>query len=165
MIYRVPELAIMNARETLQQNLPLLDPKIAEFIKPLVGSTEGPILDIMSGLGVVAEALSESGCDVRLLEEQRLFFVYRKQLWPNSKVIEMNIHPSVFKTNKKIFYASIIQNDEFLEFAKSVSRFVYNVGNFTVTSSFIYEATINNTENNTDLTENKNTEQTTAEES
>ena len=156
MTYKVPELAIMDARGKQLNNEPLLSPLLATFIEPLVGNTSGFIIEIMGGLGIISEALSESGCDVRLMEEQRMFFVYRKQLWPKSKVTEMNMHPSAFKTNKKIFYASIIHGEEFLEFAKSISTIVFNTENFTVT--YEHETPVNNTENNTSVTENKTTE-------
>lgn len=121
---RVPEIQSAAIRSKITNGIALVSAEFEEFAKSLAGKK---IVDIAGGMGEYAEHLSELGNTVSLMEELRLFFVYRRQVWPDSKVVEMNIHPSNIKYNNTPFNdLAIIHSGEFEELAKRIAKSSYN---------------------------------------
>ena len=136
---RVPELANMTARSLILEGKPLVDEATVDLLSFVNGSQ---VIEILGGLGEVSEHLSERGNNVRLLEESRLFFVYRRQIFPYSKVIEMNVSPSAIKVVTPYYDYAIIHSDEQKELALSMAKKAV----VNVSTKEIYEKTsINNT--------------------
>jgi len=77
---------------------------------------------VCGGMGRVAEHLSESGCDVTLLEPTRLCFSYRRNIVPNTKVKGWNIDPSTIKLNKKTYDYVIIRGSAHRDLAIRVAK-------------------------------------------
>lgn len=149
---RVPEIAIMFNRERGQDNTKeLLDEDLIEFLKEIKGQNG---IEIMGRLGFISEYLSRKGNTIRLVDEERMFFVYRGHIFRNSKVIEMNIHPMHISPNKKYYDFAIIHSDEFLDLAKNIAKTVYNVESMKIYE----EVTIDSNENNGKLPKNKDHE-------
>ena len=150
---RVPELA-MGATRPRVENLELdfVDDDIVKFLDPI---RESKVIEIMGGLGTAAEHLSVNGNTVDLLEELRLFFVYRRQLFPKSKVTEMNLHPQALKASKRHYDYAIIHSTEFLEFAQKIETQVYNI----TTKEVYAQVPINSTEVVSEMPKNDSTEQ------
>ena len=124
---RVPELAASANR--WRENGNYVDDGIENFLSPITNST---VIEIMGGLGLVAEHLSVRGNNVKLIEELRLFLVYRRQMFPKSKVAEMNMHPNTIKSQSQPYDCAIIHSDEFLALAKNIAKTVYNVSSMEI---------------------------------
>ena len=124
---RVPELAISASR--WRENGKHVDDDVADFLAPIVNSK---VIEIMGGLGLVAEHLSVKGNTVKLVDEDRLFFVYRRQMFPNSKVSEINNHPSVIQSQSQPYDYAIIYGNEFLPLAKNIAKSVYNMSSLEI---------------------------------
>lgn len=136
---RVPELANMTARSLILEGKPLVDDSIIELVSFIKGAQ---VIELLGGLGEVAEHLSERGNNVRLVEEGRLFFVYRRQIFPYSKVIEMNVSPSAIKVVSPYYDYAIIHSDSQKELALSMAKKAV----VNVSTKEVYEkASINNT--------------------
>lgn len=116
---RVPELANMTARSLILEGKPLVDDSTIELLSFIKGAQ---VIELLGGLGEVAEHLSEKGNNVRLVEEGRLFFVYRRQIFPYSKVIEMNVAPSAIKVVTPYYDYAIIHSDDQKELALSMAK-------------------------------------------
>jgi 16S rRNA A1518/A1519 N6-dimethyltransferase RsmA/KsgA/DIM1 with predicted DNA glycosylase/AP lyase activity len=119
-----PELAMTHERNKIINDIPMISDEIKDLLKPIVGQKG---IEIAGGIGIVAEHLSATGNSVRLVEELSRFFVYRRQLFPNSKVIEMNVGPHLINSNKQHYDFAIIHSDEWLNTAKNIANIVYNV--------------------------------------
>lgn len=119
-----PELAMTHERNKIINDIPMISDEIKDLLKPIVGQKG---IEIAGGIGIVAEHLSATGNSVRLVEELSRFFVYRRQLFPNSRVIEMNVWPELIKSNKQHYDFAIIHSDEWLNIAKNIANTVYNV--------------------------------------
>lgn len=123
---RVAEIAMMfnrgRAEDTTKE---LLDDDLIEFLGDIKPGSKG--IEIMGRLGFIAEYLSQKGSTVKLVDEDRMFFVYRGHLFPKSKVVEMNLHPSSIKSTVQHYDFAIIHSDEFVELAKDIAATVYHV--------------------------------------
>lgn len=135
-----PELAMTHERNKIINDIPMISDEIKDLLKPIVGQKG---IEIAGGIGIVAEHLSATGNSVRLVEELSRFFVYRRQLFPNSRVIEMNVWPELIKSNKQHYDFAIIHSDEWLNIAKNIANVVYNV-----TTKGTYGQITTNTEEN-----------------
>lgn len=114
-----PELDIADARAKIANGENLLTEKQITFLASVEdGST---VLELNGGLGLVAEYLS-ARAKVRLCDDGRLYFTYRRQIFPESKVTEMNISPYMLSTNNKLTDYVVIHNLEFLEIAKKLAK-------------------------------------------
>lgn len=134
---RVPELANMHARNLILEGNPLVDDETINLLSFINGSQ---VIEILGGLGEIAEHLSEKGNNVRLVEESRLFFVYRRQLFPYSKVIEMNVSPSAIKVVNPYYDYAIIHSEEYKDLALSMAKKAV----INVSTKEIYEKAIVN---------------------
>lgn len=119
-----PELAMTHERNKIINDIPLVSDEVKDLLKTVVGQKG---IEIAGGIGIVAEHLSATGNSVRLVEELSRFFVYRRQLFPNSRVIEMNVWPELIKSNKQHYDFAIIHSDEWFNIAKNIANTVYNV--------------------------------------
>ena len=119
-----PELAMTHERNKIINDIPMISDEIKDLLKPVIGQKG---IEIAGGIGIVAEHLSATGNSVRLVEELSRFFVYRRQLFPNSRVIEMNVWPELIKSNKQHYDFAIIHSDEWFNIAKNIANTVYNV--------------------------------------
>lgn len=136
---RVPELANMHARSLILEGKSLVDDAVIELLSFIKGAQ---VIEILGGLGEIAEHLSETGNNVRLVEESRLFFVYRRQIFPYSKVIEMNVSPSAIKVVTPYYDYAIIHSDDQKELALSMAKKAV----VNVSTKEVYEKTsVNNT--------------------
>ena len=139
--WNCPELAMTHERNKIINDIPLVSDEVKDLLKHVVGQKG---IEIAGGIGVVAEHLSATGNSVRLVEELSRFFVYRRQLFPNSRVIEMNVWPELIKSNKQHYDFAIIHSDEWLNIAKNIANTVYNV----TTKGTYGQITTNTEENN-----------------
>lgn len=144
-----PELAMTHERNKIINDIPLVSDEVKDLLKHVVGQKG---IEIAGGIGVVAEHLSATGNSVRLVEELSRFFVYRRQLFPNSRVIEMNVWPDLIKSNKQHYDFAIIHSDEWLNTAKNIANAVYNVTTKEVHNG---KVPVNNPEGSVDITENE----------
>lgn len=150
---RVPEIAMMyNRGRAEDKSQELLDEDMIEFLKEINGQSG---IELMGRLGFISEYLSKKGNTVRLVDEERMFFVYRGHIFKNSKVIEMNIHPSYISPSVKYYDFAIIHSEEFLDLAKNIAKTVYNVESMKVYE----EITIDSNEDNGKLPENEGVEE------
>lgn len=153
-----PELAMTHERNKIINDIPMISDEIKDLLKPIVGQKG---IEIAGGIGIVAEHLSATGNSVRLVEELSRFFVYRRQLFPNSRVIEMNVWPELIKSNKQHYDFAIIHSDEWLNTAKNIANVVYNVttkethGQKSAGETNNGKIPVNNSEGSVDIPENK----------
>lgn len=101
----------------LAGNIPL-DPDVIDILKTVSGS----VLDINGGVGRVSEYLSEKGCDVTLLDPNRLSFSYRRGIVPKSKVKCWNIEADAIKLDKPVFDYVIIRGLGYHDLAKKIAK-------------------------------------------
>lgn len=95
----------------------------------------------LGGIGIIAEYLSAHN-EVRLCEETRLFFVFRRHLLPKSTVIEINVDPRTLKYSKPYYDLVVIHGPAYLEQARMLSRnLIYDAS--TKTFERVVSATIN----------------------
>lgn len=144
-----PELAMTHERNKIINDIPMISDEVNDLLKGVVGQKG---IEIAGGIGIVAEHLSATGNSVRLVEELSRFFVYRRQLFPNSKVIEMNVWPDLIKSNRQHYDFAIIHSDEWLSVAKNIANTVYNVTTKEVHGKKSNEQElINNSEGSVDI--------------
>lgn len=123
---RVAEIAMMFNRGRAQDTTrELLDDDLIEFLVGIKPGSKG--IEIMGRLGFIAEYLSQKGSIVKLVDEDNMFFVYRGHLFPKSKVVDMNLHPSSIKSKTQHYDFAIIHSDEFIDLAKDIATTVYQV--------------------------------------
>lgn len=150
---RVPEIAMMYNRARGEDNTKeLLDDDMIEFLKDIQGQNG---IELMGRLGFISEYLSRKGNTVRLVDEERMFFVYRGHIFRNSKVVEMNIHPSYISPSVKYYDFAIIHSEEFIDLAKKIAQKVYNVESMKIYE----EITIDSNEDDGNLSENERDEE------
>lgn len=84
----------------------------------------------LGGIGEVSEYLANSkNCDVRLCEETRLYFVFRRNLLPKSSVTEINIDPRLLNYSKPCYDVVIINGPVYLEIARKLAKsLIVNIG-------------------------------------
>lgn len=146
---RVPEIAMMYNKERAQDTeRELIDDDLIEFLKDINGQNG---VELMGRLGFISEYLSRKGNTVRLVDEDRMFFVYREHIFHNSKVVEMNIHPMHINPSIKYYDFAIIHSDEFLDLAQKIAKRVYHVESMKIYE----EIAIDSNENIGNLPENK----------
>lgn len=88
----------------------------------LIDSVTGTVLDINGGVGLISEYLSNRGCQVTLVDPERLSFSFRKRLVPDSKVRTMNVDGHDIKLNKPLYDFVIIRNLTHVELAKKICK-------------------------------------------
>lgn len=86
----------------------------------LLGDIKGKLVIELGGIGAVAEYLSANN-DVKLCEETRLYFVYRRHLLPNSTVVEINMDPRLLNYSKPYYDVVIISGPQYLDIARRLS--------------------------------------------
>lgn len=101
----------------LAGNVPL-DDDVVEILK----TVSGTVLDINGGVGRVSEYLSEKGCEVTLLDPNRLSFSYRRGIVPKSKVKCWNIEADSIKLDKPCFDYVIIRGLGYYDLAKKIAK-------------------------------------------
>lgn len=101
----------------LAGNVPL-DNDVVDILK----TVSGTVLDINGGVGRVSEYLSEKGCDVTLLDPNRLSFSYRRGIVPKSKVKCWNIEADSIKLDKPCFDYVIIRGLGYYDLAKKIAK-------------------------------------------
>lgn len=151
-----PELANSDARNKIINNTPLVDSVVSKNLDTIVNSK---VIEIGGGLGEVSEYLSVMGNNVKLVEETRRFFVYRRNLFPDSKVVEMNVNPFAITTKLQHYDYAIIHSEDHLELAKSLATNVFNVEK----NSFYGQEPINSSEGLSDNPEIEVTPETVEE--
>jgi hypothetical protein len=109
----------MAAREKLSNGIPLLSDAEITFLSVIEAGSS--TLELNGGLGIVSEHLSAT-CRTKLCDDGRLYFTYRRQIFPKSSVIEMNISPYALSTSIRISDFVIIHNPEFLEIARKLAK-------------------------------------------
>lgn len=125
-IREVPEIGNMDLRNKIVNNLDLVDEETVKFLSSIPKGSK--IIEIEGGMGEISEHLSELGNSVRLIGDQRHFFVYREQVFPRSKVIPMNLNPDAIKAGNKVYYDyAIVHTGQYIPIAMSIANFVYNV--------------------------------------
>lgn len=95
-----------------------LDNDVIEILK----TVSGTVLDINGGVGRVSEYLSEKGCDVTLLDPNRLSFSYRRGIVPKSKVKCWNIEADSIKLDKPCFDYVIIRGLGYHDLAQKIAK-------------------------------------------
>jgi hypothetical protein len=70
------------------------------------------VLEI-GGIGILAEYLSTRGNEVRLCEDDSLYFDYREHVVPTSTVVRLNTSPHNLKSAKPYYDYVIIHSDEY----------------------------------------------------
>lgn len=113
-----PELDNMTVKSKIENKENLLGEDIINLLSTIKNST---VLELDGGLGLISEHLSATN-SVRLCDDGRLYFAYRRQLFPKSKVIEMNVPPSSINDNYKIVDYVVIHNNDFLDKAKKLAK-------------------------------------------
>ena len=89
------------------------------------------VLEI-GGIGIFAEILSQSN-DVALINDERLYTTYRKNILPNSAVECINVDPARLIINKPQYDYVIVNVKQYVELANSLAKTgVYN----TITESY-----------------------------
>jgi hypothetical protein len=91
-------------------------------IQNILEGVSGTVLDINGGVGRVSEYLSDRGCNVTLVDPNRLSFSYRKGIVPNSKVKCWNIEADTIKLNKPIYDYVIIRGLGYYDLAKTIAK-------------------------------------------
>lgn len=114
-----PELDIADARGKIANGEKLLTDEQKVFLEAIENGAS--VLELSGGLGLVGEHLSERA-NVKLCEDGRLYFTYRRQIFPESKVTEMNISPYALSTNNKLTDYIIIHSPEYIETAKKLAK-------------------------------------------
>lgn len=114
-----PELDIMDVKAKLSNNIPLLTDAQLTFLSVIPAGSS--ILELNGGLGIVSEHLSVT-CRTKLCEDGRLYFTYRRQVFPKSSVTEMNISPYALSTTIQISDYVIIHSPEFLDIASKLAK-------------------------------------------
>mgnify|MGYP003419771184 FL=1 len=114
-----PELDVMGVKAKLSNGIPLLDDEQIAFLSMIEKGSS--VLELNGGLGICAEHLSAT-CRTKLCEDGRLYFTYRRQIFPKSSVVEMNISPYALSTSIRISDYVIIHNPEFLEIARKLAK-------------------------------------------
>lgn len=121
-----PEIAVMKMRA----NSSLIGDDLKEFLSLVRDMT---VIELDGSLGNVSEFLSTTNKSVRLCEEGRLYFVYRRQMWPKSTVVEMNIAPEALNNSRAYYDCVVIHDESKLAIAEKLSkRLIVNVGNLTI---------------------------------
>ena len=95
----------------------VLDEEVLELLKDVNDST---VLEVNGGIGEVSEYLSKNNT-VSLTEERRLCFVFLKNLFKDSTVVEMNINWRKFDKNQYYDYVIIHEGND-LSDAKKLAR-------------------------------------------
>ena len=88
----------------------------------------------LGGIGAAAEYLAvNKQCSVRLCEETRLYFVFRRSLLPNSSVTEINMDPKLLNYSKPCYDVVIINGPVYLEVARRLAKsLIINIGDFSL---------------------------------
>jgi len=98
----------------------LINEELAAILKDI---PDNSFVIELGGIGEVAEYLATSkDCDVRLCEETRLYFVFRRSLLPNSSVTEINIDPRLLNYSKPCYDVVIINGPAYLEVARRLAK-------------------------------------------
>ncbi len=151
-----PELDIMSVRSMINNGENLLSESVIKFLEFIENST---VLEIDGGLGLISEHLSATN-RVRLCDDGRLYFVYRRQIFPKSSVIEMNISPTAISTKNPIVDYVVIHKPEFLDMAKKIAKkMVVLMYDMSVITSEVIEnekININNTEVTREISKDNN---------
>lgn len=128
----------------------LVNPELENVLKNI---KKCKVLEI-GGIGIISEYLSLNDNEVRLCEEDSLYFDYRRQVVPNSKVIELNTNPQQLKAIKSYYDYVIIHSLEYEEVALRMSKnIVYLLDNKDQIEK-IYEKSKYNSAINKPVTEN-----------
>lgn len=97
----------------------LVDEKTANLLNEI---KDGARVIELGGIGIVAEYLATTkNCSVRLCEETRLYFVFRRNLLPKSPVIEINMDPRLLNYSKPYYDAVIINGPQYLDAARKLT--------------------------------------------
>jgi hypothetical protein len=151
---RVPEVAMAyNRSRGEDKTKELIDDDLIEFLKDIKGANG---IELMGRLGFISEYLSQKGNTVRLVDEERMFFVYRGHIFRKSNVIEMNIHPNSINPSIKYYDFAIVHSDEFLDLANKIADTVYHIERMEVYRDG--KIVINNNENKGKLPEDEDHE-------
>jgi hypothetical protein len=149
-----PELDIMVAKSKIEKGEPLLDESIINFLSFL---KEGTGLELDGGLGLVSEHLS-GRLKMRLCDDGRLYFTFRRQIFPKSSVMEMNITPNALSDKSPIVDYVIIHSPQWLDLAKKLAKKMvvttYDLSGVNV-GKYDEQIDINNTEVSREVTENR----------
>ena len=92
-----------------------------EFEDLIKNIRKSRILEI-GGMGIVAEYLARNGNEVRLCEEDSLFFDYRSHVVPTSTVIRLNTNPHNLKSSKPYYDYVVIHSPEYEDIAKKMCK-------------------------------------------
>lgn len=153
-IREVPELGNMDLRNKIINGLDLVDDETINFLSSIPSGSK--IIEIEGGMGEISEHLSNLKNSVNLIGDQRLFFVYRGSVFPKSNVTHMNLNPNLIKPGSKVYYDyAIIHDGQYVNLAKSIAKYVYNVSSKEIYSE---KEPINSAEEPVVVTENKNAE-------
>lgn len=101
----------------------VIDSKVLDLISDIVDSK---VLEVNGGIGEISEYLSLKQNRCFLTEERRLCFVYRRSLFKNSKVVEMNIDWKHI-IDKRYYDYVIIHDTKDLEKAKKLGTVIINL--------------------------------------
>lgn len=91
-------------------------------VQDILSTVSGTVLDIHGGVGRVSEYLSDRGCEVTLVDPNRLSFSYRRGIVPNSRVKCWNIEADTIKLNRPIYDYVIIRGLGYYDLAKTIAK-------------------------------------------
>lgn len=97
---------------------------VSEDVANLLDQVEsGSFVIELGGIGAAAEYLAiAKQCSVRLCEETRLYFVFRRSLLPTSSVTEINMDPKLLNYSKPYYDVVIISSPVYLETARKLAK-------------------------------------------
>lgn len=97
---------------------------VSEDVGTILNQVEsGSFVIELGGIGAAAEYLATTKqCNVRLCEETRLYFVFRRNLLPKSTVVEINMDPKLLNYSKPYYDVVIISSPVYLETARKLAK-------------------------------------------
>lgn len=133
----------------VKKNL-VINPELENHLKDI---TKSRILEI-GGIGMLAEYLARKGNEVRLCEEDSLFFDYRSHVVPTSTVIRLNTNPQNLKSSKPYYDYVIIHSPEYEDVAKKMCRGTIFLVDYNDKIEKIYEQSEYNPQLNEPISKN-----------
>lgn len=159
-----PELDVMTTKSKIKNGESLLDDSVIDFLSSIKNGTG---LELDGGLGLVSEHLSDR-MKMRLCDDGRLYFTYRRQIFPKSSVMEMNITPNAISDKIAIVDYVIIHSPEWLELAKKLAKkmviTIYDLSTINVERNN-EQVNIDNTKVSREVTENRSNKQSSKKQS
>lgn len=145
-----PEIAKSEFLNRIYVNKKLISDTLENLLKNIKGKK---VLEI-EGIGIIAEYISRNGNEVRLCEDDSIYFDYRAQVVPTSTVVRLNTNPHNLKSKKPYYDYVIIHSTEFEGVAKLMSKDKIILVDYQDNIEKIYEQFEYNTQLDQPITKN-----------